>query len=169
MTTKSLIDAPLWDRAGWFGVAFLGPRGEVSCPRVGLLFQDRGAATAIFSELRRRIGPGDVDDELRVAFLQVDVSGEAPSYTVLVGSSSPDGAASRAYHLRDSGALAGFEAAVAIAGRYLLTPIVLGAGGRLEALEHLTLEKWHVAFRRGADLADLRDPDVGAARPSACD
>lgn len=53
----SVIDVPLWDRAGWQGIGYLVIPGNTSC--MALIFQDQEAAEAIFRRWRERFGPVD--------------------------------------------------------------------------------------------------------------
>ena len=152
-TTTPLIEAALWDRAAWLGVAFLGPRGGLP-PRLGLLFRNERAAAQIFEGLRGRLGPRDVHGLLRVAFLEGHVPGREPGYTVLVGEGREPAPASRTCRARDSGALAAFKACVAESKRYLVMPIIIDPDRRLRALDHLAIEKQDVELRRAEDTQD---------------
>jgi hypothetical protein len=150
-----LIDVGLWDEAGWFGVAFLGPGGARPLPRVGLLFRHAAPAVRIFTDLARRIGPRDVHEQIRLAFVEGDIPGQRAGYTAVVGCSA---APIRHHRLHDSGALAAFTAAAAQHGRYLLVPLVV-AGGDLRALYELAIEKAAIEMRQARDIRDPSDPD----------
>lgn len=65
----SLIDIPLWNRAGWCAT-FYGNNPEWSeYPILGLAFKDQEAATKIFKGLQKVVSEHDKEDLLRVAIL----------------------------------------------------------------------------------------------------
>jgi hypothetical protein len=158
-----LIDAGLWERSAWFGVGFLGPRGDPPCPSAGLIFGREPAASAIFAGLRRILGAVDERGELRITFVEGDLPGQAPGYTLIVAAGA-DPSAYRARRLAASGALPRFKADYARSGRCLLVPLVIDAIHGLRGLDHLVVETSRVAFRH---LSEIDDPSLGAAVTAA--
>ena len=75
----------LWRRAKWRGMFYEIPDGDL--PRVGLLFEDEDAGSAIFREWRERFGVVDQFDELRISFVFGTIPGQPDGYSVVL---SPD-------------------------------------------------------------------------------
>jgi hypothetical protein len=157
-----LIDAGLWERSAWFGVGFLGPRGDPPRPSVGLIFGREPEASAIFTALRRTLGAVDERGALRLTFVEGDLPGQAPGYTLIVAASA-DPSAYRARRLAASPALSRFEADYARSGRSLLVPLVIDATHGLRGLDHLVVETSQVAFRHLSEIDDALSAAVTAA------
>jgi len=66
----NLIRPNLWDRASWFGTAFLTDKAGARPPLMAPIFEDLDVAEEIFSLLRREIGEVDDEDELRVSIIR---------------------------------------------------------------------------------------------------
>jgi hypothetical protein len=80
-TPESVLLAPaLWDPAGWEGLAF--SYREDQPPFVSFVFRDDDAGKRLLSQLRGVLGPVDQFNVLRVAFIEGDIPGERPGYTV---------------------------------------------------------------------------------------
>lgn len=86
MKTVKLFDPALWDKAKWIGVTLaLNPMGS-EAPRLGLIFEDGGAALLLFQDLIERIGSEDPENLLRVAIIEGFIAGQHnPGYSVKVG------------------------------------------------------------------------------------
>jgi hypothetical protein len=69
--SSSIINLPLWDKAGWQGVlyAYNGAEDQQP-PMLGLVLSDREAATAIFKEWNEKFGRKDVDDQIRISIIR---------------------------------------------------------------------------------------------------
>lgn len=84
---ESLIDVVLWDRAKWRGVLYAWVQGKSTKPPVmALVFQDRAAAAAIFSDWYRRWGRNDADESLRVVVIRGVRKTNPNAYRVIVTS-----------------------------------------------------------------------------------
>ena len=81
----SVIDVPLWDRAGWSGVGFMTSGGHVP-PIMAFLFTDGEAATKIFERWRERFGEKDSSEEIRISVLRGVSASNPYHYRVLVTS-----------------------------------------------------------------------------------
>lgn len=66
----NLIRPALWDKASWFGTAFLTDKQETLPPLMAPIFEDLDAAKKIFSLLHQEIGEVDDEDELRVTIVR---------------------------------------------------------------------------------------------------
>jgi hypothetical protein len=68
---SSIINLPLWDKAGWKGVLYLHYGSEDRQPPIlGLVLSDREAATAIFREWNKKFGRKDVNDQIRISIIR---------------------------------------------------------------------------------------------------
>lgn len=84
--TVSLVRAPLWDKAGWKGVAYLHHPDPRETSLMAFMFEDRAAASAIFAGWRAELGAVDEREQLRISIIR-GVSVKHPhSYRVVVGS-----------------------------------------------------------------------------------
>lgn len=69
LSVRSVINATLWDNAGWNGIVF-GYTGPSMPPILGLFFNERTAGEAIFAEWRDRFGEIDGKDEIRISLVK---------------------------------------------------------------------------------------------------
>jgi len=71
LAVSSVINTHLWDKAGWGGVlyAHLGPT-DSRPPLLGLLFDNREMASAIFREWNDKFGRKDVEDRIRISIIR---------------------------------------------------------------------------------------------------
>ncbi len=81
----SIIDAPLWDKAGWSGVGFMTSEGHAP-PIMAFLFTNTNAAIKIFERWRKRFGERDVNEEIRISILRGVTVSNPHHYRVLVTS-----------------------------------------------------------------------------------
>ena len=81
----SPIDARKWDAAKWRAVFFMCAPTLDRAPVLGLAFEERDPAAAIFEAWRERFGDCDSGNKLRIAIITgVNISNPA-AYTVIVG------------------------------------------------------------------------------------
>jgi hypothetical protein len=171
----SLIDIPLWDNAGWRGVAFGFPAGEDELPILALAFKDPNAASAIFKGWLTRLGRVDRAEELRISILTGIMVSNPAAYRVVIGSRlriEPG----RTGHLvvasrintmepMDSRNLDAFVARVRTLGAYRLVPAHLA---KLDESPKFILDHWigkeSVEIRPAWKVGD-NDPDLVALKP----
>ena len=80
----SLIDMPLWDKAGWKAVVYLWPQDLNKPPGLALGFTDADAAQSIFRGWRSRLGEVDKDEQLKVSII-TGIDRQTPfSYRVVI-------------------------------------------------------------------------------------
>ena len=167
-----LIDASLWARAGWNGVAWAVP-GAV--PVMALLFADADLARTIFSGWQRALGEVDRRELLRVAIIEGDIPSLPPGYFAHLGldlaAVAPllGDATALAYDVTDgdvwhrlpnpdSPHLRAFKQAYAQARRYFLMPAVVSGSGA-DYITDLAIGKTRLTFRHVADVPRTGDPD----------
>lgn len=83
---SSLIDMPLWNRAGWRGVLYIWPIELGLEPWMALGFDDGNAARAIFADWRAKLGEIDREDRIRISILTGVDRANPNHYSVVVGS-----------------------------------------------------------------------------------
>jgi hypothetical protein len=168
MDVRSVIDVHLWDRARWRGAAYFGYGPQVP-PVLALMFEDRDAATKIFTRWRERFTAVDKDEAIRLSIIRGTSKTRAANYKILVTSNILDEGA------KDTGpvTLVGrhttmtpvtsenldrFLAMQAKAGAYLLVPAIY-SGTQAEPLIELHILKRHLIVR---DAADVGPHDIEA-------
>jgi hypothetical protein len=82
----SLINLPLWDKAGWKGAGFIVHPDPGVPPILALLFQDKDSGTGIFAEWRHDIGPRDEAGSLRITIITGIDRKNPAHYRMIVGS-----------------------------------------------------------------------------------
>ena len=80
LCVTGVIDAELWNKARWQGVAVLSD-GK-SAPYLGLLFENQEAAIKIFEQWNRDFGHKDIYEEIRISIIKGDILEEKHGYTV---------------------------------------------------------------------------------------
>jgi hypothetical protein len=86
MKVISPIDAHKWNAANWIATLFMFAPGDVEYPPVlGLAYQKREPARAIFEGLRSRFGPCDRKNDLRIAIVRRISKSDPLAYAVIVG------------------------------------------------------------------------------------
>ncbi len=84
----SVIDVHVWDQAKWRGAGYL--RFDLEYPPVlALLFENEEAARAIFSRWHERVGPVDLNNEIRVAIIRDHDPNHPTHYIVQIASAPP--------------------------------------------------------------------------------
>jgi hypothetical protein len=170
---ESVINPMLWTKAQWCATAF-GLQTSDAPPILGLVFKDRGAALAIFTDWRDRFGEVDADERIRVSIL-TGVNRHRPTrYRVAVGSNIEamqlnqlivTASRIQAMDPSDSKNLDAFCEAYAFAGRYVLAPAILA---NRPGTPDFLLEKW--IGKRSLTIRPLwqvgeDDADLPAVRP----
>jgi hypothetical protein len=176
----SVIDIPLWDKAKWKAVAYVGSDDPSQPPLLALAFEDEAAAVQIFGDWRRRMKEsGEKTDMVRVAILR-DVDKSAPhAYTVTIGSevseaakAAPDGllAIFRIQHMLPSNSrgLDTFLREYQRVGSYVLAPAVFvdkdKGGTPLRFLAQYGILQTKLVVRSAWEVGD-NDPDMMALMP----
>jgi hypothetical protein len=80
---NSVIDVPVWDRAGWTGLRFMMDFHRP--PLAALVFTDLAAATTIWKQWHRWFGDRDASDRLRLSIVTDIDSDAAFAYRAVVG------------------------------------------------------------------------------------
>jgi hypothetical protein len=170
----SLINIPLWDKAGWRGVAYLIAGDLDAPPLMALVFSDSEAARGIFQEWRDTLGKVDKDDLLRVAVI-TGIHRENPHrYRVVIGSNRvfPRGGvrptlimhASRINQMdpQDSRNLDGFVMRFNRLGRFFFAPAYFPESARSpEVYYDLSIGKRMLHVRPAWQIGE-NDPDIVA-------
>jgi hypothetical protein len=82
MEFSTLIDVDLWNRARWNGVSFNYQADRP--PFLALAFDVREAGEQAFAHLHATTGDVDRFELIRIAFIEGDIPGKPPGYTVLI-------------------------------------------------------------------------------------
>lgn len=171
------IDVDLWNRAKWKAVFFIGGGGVT--PGLGLAFENEAAARMIFEGWHERYGTRDLNEELRISFIEGDLPGEEPGYSVHIsadidvfknrlksfGYAYDDDdivfSISRIHRMNppaESRNLAQFKEMCLYHKTYFLLPGVILADESVKPIPELRILKSKVVFRDIADLGS-NDPD----------
>jgi hypothetical protein len=87
---SSVINIPLWDKAGWRGVFYIVAMYDLDePPGLGLIFKDGAAGRSIFEELRKKLGSEDADDRLRISIITGIDKDDPSAYELVVGTNLP--------------------------------------------------------------------------------
>jgi hypothetical protein len=81
----SLIDLPLWDRAGWKAAVYLLFRELDRPPALALAFTNAEAAQSIFRGWRKRLGEVDRDERLKISIITGIDKNNPFSYKITIG------------------------------------------------------------------------------------
>jgi len=85
MFFSSIIDVELWNSAKWNGMVFIGDRDRQSPPIVAFMFEHPKYGREIFSRLKKQFGDIDVEEEIRLSFIE-EISKTSPEdYKVHIG------------------------------------------------------------------------------------
>lgn len=169
-----LISPALWEQAGWHGMGYVFDRHEQEPPRVGPIFRDAEAGCRIFDSWRRRFGPEDRFEVIRLVL----VPDLAPDRHAFLLSTAPEQVAAwaseaegveagyvvthtRVCHLPGppSPFLRAFQQHAAASQPYLLTPFAVRRGGVVQPVLDLGLLKHSLEVRHAADIA-ADEPDA---------
>lgn len=173
----SPIDIDLWDRAQWMAVVY-GDKGD-SPPLLGLAFNDREVAKAIFRGWHERYGDRDEHEELRVSIIEGDIPGREAGYSVNISTDLDvfiERLRAAGYEYDDdllwsisrinrmhpapgSVNLETFKRNVKRNKTYVLVPVVYRSETDVEIIPGLGILKNKVLFRRVEDVNE-NDPDI---------
>lgn len=154
----SLVNIPLWDRAKWDGIVYALPPD--SPPILGLGFRDASAGRAVFEGWRRKLGPKDEEEKLRISIVTgIDVR-HPHWYRVVIGSNlkTLDRIPRQSHmvmvqrintmHAETPRNLEGFLERFRAAGRFLVIPVHMrGESGSGEPFIDLAIEKKELVVR----------------------
>lgn len=173
----SIIDLPLWDRAGWTGtgMAMIGD----DPPILGLCFRDIEAGAQIFQAWRSRFGAVDKEEAIRIAIIQGLSHSDPTGYAVTIGRNveaiqreNPDAILTMLSRINRMEAaspenLLNFLVAYQRHGSYQLVPMQMTTKVTLDSFRfNLAITKRKLELRRAwqigphdADMSALRDDD----------
>lgn len=80
----SLINIPLWNKAGWSGTIYATPEDRTALPLLALGFKDEDAGKVIFKAWRKQLGEIDTDEQLHVSIITGIDKSHPASYAVVV-------------------------------------------------------------------------------------
>lgn len=160
LKVHSVIDAHLWDRAGWTGAAY-GVLAPHLPPFLALMFKSREAAK-IFERWQDRFGKVDQKEEIHIGIIR-RFSTEHPTHYGMVVTSkipeTPKGARNLMMTTRsltmeplDDVNLRGFLELYRKVGAYLLIPMVVEPGERPQLIEGLEILKRAITVKAAADI-----------------
>lgn len=165
---RSVIDVHLWDSAKWVGAAY-GRFHPKDPPFLGLMFEDREAAIAIFQRWRDRFGAVDENEEIYIGILR-RISAEHPTHygmvmtsdvsvTPLDSSVAMMMARSLIMEPPSDVNLDRFLSSFESEGSYLLIPLVLAPGRSPEPIRELSLVKRRLSTKV---LSQVGEHDIEA-------
>lgn len=166
---RSVIDVHLWDRAMWSGAAY-GRLHPAAPPFLGLMFEDRDAAIAIFQRWRDRFGAVDENEEIYIGILR-RFSAEYPThYGMVITSNVPVDrtdspvavmmARSLIMQPPSDVNLDRFLSSFESEGSYLLIPLVLAPGQPPEPITDLSLVKRRLSVKVPSQVGE-HDVEAG--------
>jgi hypothetical protein len=173
----SLIDTPLWDRAGWLATAVVWANTPEAPPLFVLGFSDRDAGREIFEGLRSNLGDLDANDSLRVCIITGIDRKNPSSYKVVIGANpkminelNSHGTAKQIVTISrinrmdpaNSRNLEVFRDLLKSTGRYIIAPACYNGELKLEDISfELGIGKYHLHIRPAWQIAE-NDPDICA-------
>jgi hypothetical protein len=166
----SLIDLPLWNKAGWLATVYAAfPSGP---PVLALGFRDREQGMLIFRAWRERLGAIDKKEELRISILRGIDKANPAAYRVVVSSQAPAGPGkmfvmtSRINTMQPQSTrrLDRFLSDFAGAGRYMLAPAEIeDETATPKIVMDLWIGKTKLEVRQMWEIGD-NDPDLMSVR-----
>jgi len=84
----SLINLPLWNKAGWKGAGFVEHPNFRVPPLMMLLFENKDAGRRILADWRRELGPHDKTGRLRITIITGTDRKNPAHYRVIVGANA---------------------------------------------------------------------------------
>jgi hypothetical protein len=171
----SLIDIPLWDKAGWKGTGYVEHPDQRVPPLMALLFKDEAVGLRIFTGLRRELGIKDKTGRLRVSIITGTDRDNPAHYRIVVGSnldwdSLPEGAhvvmLTRIHTMTPdtSANLDRFLSKYRRDGAYFLAPGHVEQGATTPDFEpQLAILTSHLNVRPAWEIAE-NDPDLSGIR-----
>lgn len=82
---SSMIDIEIWDKAAWQAAGFIVSKELTELPILLLIYNNEEFALKIFKDWIAIIGRNDINDDIRVAFIEGDVPGDDKGYYVVIG------------------------------------------------------------------------------------
>ena len=82
----SLINIPLWEKAGWWATGYIYSNDPDEPPLMSLMFRNREVGRAIFRQWREVVGQSDEHNRLRISIITGIDKTYPSSYRVLIGS-----------------------------------------------------------------------------------
>ena len=82
----SLINIPLWEKAGWWATGYIYSNDLDEPPLMSLMFRNREVGRAIFRQWREVVGQSDERNRLRISIITGIDKTNPSSYRVLIGS-----------------------------------------------------------------------------------
>ncbi len=167
----SLINIPLWNKAGWKGTGFTGQPDPRVPPSLAFLFEDKDAGKSIFAGWQREIGRHDQAGKLRITIVTGIDRKNPAHYRLLVGPNiewetlaprSHFAMVSRILTMTPatSGNLDRFLKDYQHAGNYYLVPGHIEPGETLPSIAaDLAILTSHLNVRPAWEIAE-HDPDV---------
>lgn len=172
----SLIDLPLWDKAGWNSAVYLLFQELNRPPALALGFADAEAAQSIFRGWRKRLGKIDKDERLKITIITGIDKNNPFSYKITIGanydSEEQDTKGkyvfmlSRTHRMNpsDHKNLEGFLRRYERLGAYVLLPAHYASGSEQPTLFwDLWIGKSELTVRPAWQIGE-NDPDINALR-----
>lgn len=177
MHSVSLIRDPLWNRAGWAGIAFVVFDEPQSAPLLLPVFRDAAVARAIFEGLREDVGEADKEDRLRVTLVRGISRSNPHAYRVIFGTQLPKEMKSSQWRMVAIGArvhtmepssnqnIDMFMNRYAKVEAYGIAPCVLDSNDQIEEpMFEVHIKKWHLNVRNAWQIG-LNDLDSVGVLP----
>lgn len=174
LRVTSIVDLPLWERAGWSGTGILVWEDEP--PALALCFRDIAAGARIFEGWRARFGSEDVGEAIRVAIVRGVSCADPAAYAVTVGRNNediqreePDALLSMLSRINwmdrpDPANLENFLASYRRSGSYRLVPMAMTGAVALDAFRFdLAILKRRLEVRSAWEIGS-NDPDMSVLR-----
>lgn len=162
LEVRSVIDIPLWEKAGWTGVLF-ADFGPGAPPVMGLLFENPDAGRQIFTRWRERFGQRDTHGDIHLAILR-DLPRHPPShYATLIIAKIHETSRQRQVVVparmkilepNTDLNLSRFLAAYARAGYYGLAPAVIHPSGQPDIITALAILKRQLPIKRIDEIGE---------------
>ena len=173
------INVELWNKAQWHGTAF-GFNGNLREPPIMcFIFKEIEPAKEIIKKWLIRLGETDEYNELRISIIEGDIPGEAPGYSVHIGSNiqniikraDDEGIdipkdiffmISRINRMNPEEGFRNLEIFKELYKRFGSYTIRVGTfeNGRLKMLDEPFLHKRDIEFRHVDDIKSKDDPDA---------
>jgi hypothetical protein len=159
----SVVDANLWDKAGWSGVVF-ADWGEQYPPGLGLMFKNVEVGRKIFERWQARFGRSDKREEIYVALVR-RISSEHPAHYRALITSNPKPLPERGRLVTFASRLQTMEASSDINLRrflegyareaaFLLMPSYVGSDGQPVLLSELALLKRRITVKDADEVGE---------------
>jgi hypothetical protein len=167
----SVINIPLWDKAGWRGAGFIGHQESCLPPFLAFVFEDKDAGKNIFAAWQHDIGRHDQTGRLRITIITGFSRKNPAHYRLLVGPNIEWEVLAQASHFAmvsriqtmtpaTSENLDRFLSHYRRAGSYYLVPGHVEPGRTLPSIaEHLAILTSHLNVRPAWQIPE-NDPDV---------